>query len=95
MFTNIVQQIKQKNIMKEKINTIETILANFGLHLDDFFIVSFWKTNGEVSIQGHNSPELFSKLSKLVDHGFVLKHHEEVNQWHFNNSKIKVSIVIS
>jgi hypothetical protein len=95
MFTNIVQQIKQKNTMKEKIYSIETILGNFDLQLEDFFIVSFWKTSGEISLQGHKTPELFDKLSKLVDHGFVLKHYEHSKQWHFNNAEYNLNIAIS
>lgn len=81
--------------MKNQINSVESILAVLGLELDDFFIVSFWKTSQEVHLQGHNSPELFSKVSKLENFGFTKKYYEEVNQYHFINSKIKFNILLS
>lgn len=81
--------------MKKQLNSVESILAVLGLELDDFFIVSFWKTSEEVHLQGHNTPELFTKLSKLDNYGFNVKHYEEVNQYHFVNPKIKFNITLS
>lgn len=81
--------------MKKQLNSVESILAVLGLELDDFFIVSFWKTSEEVHLQGHNTPELFTKLSKLDNYGFSVKHYEEVNQYHFVNPKIKFNITLS
>jgi hypothetical protein len=45
--------------MKNQINSIESILANFGLQVDDFFVVTFWKTSGEISVQ---SPVSYTHL---------------------------------
>lgn len=81
--------------MKKQLNSVESILAVLGLELDDFFIISFWKTSEEVHLQGHNTPELYSKVSKLVNFGFTMKHYEEVNQYHFINSNIKFNISLA
>ncbi len=81
--------------MKKQINTIESNLVNLGLELDDFFIVSFWKTSQSVAIQGHYSKELFDKLSALVDKGFKSKYHQDFNQWDFYNQELKINITIS
>jgi hypothetical protein len=81
--------------MKKQINTIESDLANLGLELDDFYIVSFWKTTQSVAIQGHYSKELFDKLSILEKKGFESKYHEDFNQWDFNNQELKINITIS
>ena len=81
--------------MKKQINTIESDLANLGLELDDFYIVSFWKTTQSVAIQGRYSEQLFDKLSALENKGFISKYHQDFNQWDFNNQELKINITIS
>lgn len=81
--------------MKKQINSVESILADLGLELEDFFIVSFWKTSEEIAIQGHYTPELYSKVSKILNFGFTMKHYEEFNQYSFVNPSIKLNITLS
>jgi hypothetical protein len=81
--------------MKKQINTIESDLTNLGLELDDFYIVSFWKTAQSVAIQGHYSDQLFNKLSSLESKGFKSIYHQDFNQWEFKNQQLNINITIS
>lgn len=79
--------------MKNQINTIDKVLSQLGIEIDDFFIVSFWKTNKETCLQGHYTEELFSKLSSLLDKGFVLNKVD--NTYNFINKDIMYIFTIS
>ena len=95
MFTNIVQQIKQNNTMKKQMLLLEGTLAYFGLQMDDFFVITFWKSDSEVQLQGHYTPELFEKVSKLFNHGFTLDINSALNQHIFKSIEYNYRITLS
>jgi hypothetical protein len=79
--------------MKKQIYSIESILALLGFEVDDFFIISFWKTSGETSLQSHFSEEMFNKCQMLLNQDFIYTYDNNIHQ--YLNQKINLRISLS
>lgn len=78
--------------MKNQINSIESILANFGLQVDDFFVVTFWKTSGEISVQSHFSLEMFNKCHLLLNQGFTYNYVNNIHQYFSQEKNLRIAL---
>jgi hypothetical protein len=78
--------------MKNQINSIESILANFGLQVDDFFVVTFWKTSGEISVQSHFSVEMFNKCQMLLNKDFIYTYNNNIHQYFSQENNLRIAL---
>lgn len=78
--------------MKNQIKSIESILANFGLQVDDFFVVTFWKTSGEISVQSHFSEQIFNKCEVLLNQGFKYTYVNNIHQYFSQENNLRIAL---
>ncbi len=78
--------------MKNQINSIESILANFGLQVDDFFVVTFWKTSGEISVQSHFSVEMLNKCQMLLNKDFIYTYNNNIHQYFSQENNLRIAL---
>jgi hypothetical protein len=78
--------------MKNQIKSVESILAKYGFEVDDFFIISFWKTSGEIAVQSHFSSEMFEKCKSLIDKDFRYTVSANIHQFVNEENHLRISL---
>lgn len=78
--------------MKDLIQSSQAKLAQFSINTNDYFVVTFWRTSGEIDLQAHYSTEMFDKCQPLLKQGFSYCYLSPIHTWINNSENIRISL---